>query len=308
MRIDYLREFIAYSKTLNLSTTAKRLNITQPALSNHMKLLEQEVGSTLFTRNEAMVGKESQLTRAGRSFLWYAENIVTLYDEAIEQTKTLKQQEQNKIVFQLPRSEISAPVLALIREFNVACPEIPVDLCSWVPQDLVELLREGKVDGGYFGCIVYEECCVEGLGVEMYPIGKAMQYCLVSASSQFAEQAEVTVKDLVDMDILVPSNLKHTSSKYASETILRRFGIPKALKEVYCNSIEEYILTPLATTEAILLDSQWIDFSPLRAQSNNKVCRIKPATELEMCVAFKSGVYHPALDQFKDFIKGRNLD
>lgn len=57
-RID---TFLAVCRTMNYTKAAQELNITQPAVSNHIRWLEQEYGAELFSFH----GKQARLTQAG---------------------------------------------------------------------------------------------------------------------------------------------------------------------------------------------------------------------------------------------------
>lgn len=45
MNIQQLKCFVSLAETLNFSTTAEKLNLTQPAVSHNIKSLENEPGN-----------------------------------------------------------------------------------------------------------------------------------------------------------------------------------------------------------------------------------------------------------------------
>lgn len=63
--INKIETFLCAAGTLNFSETAKQLHMSQPTVSHHIKTLEQEMGSALFTRTNTGL----QLTEAGRLLL-----------------------------------------------------------------------------------------------------------------------------------------------------------------------------------------------------------------------------------------------
>lgn len=69
MELHQIRCFLELCKFQNVSLTAERLNISQPALSKTISLLESELGVKLFDR----VGRRITLNERGKMFALYAE-------------------------------------------------------------------------------------------------------------------------------------------------------------------------------------------------------------------------------------------
>ena len=77
-QIDYC---IEVSRTLNFSRAADNLFVSQPTFSYQIKLLEEEVGFTIFERN----GKGAALTPAGAQFVSFLAAMREDLKRAIEQ-------------------------------------------------------------------------------------------------------------------------------------------------------------------------------------------------------------------------------
>lgn len=73
-----LQTFILAADTLNFTKTAQLLNFAQSSVTAQMKALEAELETPLFER----LGKRLVLTEAGRKFQQYANQMVTLQEEA----------------------------------------------------------------------------------------------------------------------------------------------------------------------------------------------------------------------------------
>ena len=85
-----MNTFLMVSEYLNFTKAAENLNMTQPAVSQQIKLLEEEVGVKLFIRNKNGL----ILTQQGEIVLKYARRQKALYEKML-----LSLQNLEKILF-----------------------------------------------------------------------------------------------------------------------------------------------------------------------------------------------------------------
>lgn len=76
------------------TAAAKSLNLTQPAVSQHIRQLEKELGITIFHK----VGGSLKLTAEGENLLWYAKRIASLYNELTASIKDYKRGRKTYVV------------------------------------------------------------------------------------------------------------------------------------------------------------------------------------------------------------------
>ena len=72
MELRSIKYFVAIAELGNISGASKKLGIAQPALTRHIKQLEEELDTTLLNR----LARGVQLTASGREFLEYANRIL----------------------------------------------------------------------------------------------------------------------------------------------------------------------------------------------------------------------------------------
>ena len=87
--MDYqqLETFVILCETLNISHTADRVYKTQPAVSNRIKTLEEELGFELIRRTP---GKKSvEITYKGQMFLKSAQKLLACQQELFQETGTI---------------------------------------------------------------------------------------------------------------------------------------------------------------------------------------------------------------------------
>ena len=90
MELRQLSYFTTIVNEGNISQAAKKLNISQPPLSHQMKLLEAELGVTLFERGSRRI----RLTPAGKTFYDRALAILDLSQAARTELTAQKQEIQ----------------------------------------------------------------------------------------------------------------------------------------------------------------------------------------------------------------------
>ena len=83
MELRQLRAFVAVATTRHFGRAAKRLHLTQPALTQRIQALEHELGVQLLERS----AREVRLTRAGTVLLPHAQGLVQEEDAALRDLK-----------------------------------------------------------------------------------------------------------------------------------------------------------------------------------------------------------------------------
>ena len=83
MNFEQIKSFMSVANTGNYSAAAKERFITQPAISNQIKGLEEELGAVLFVRNS----KNVTLTEKGQMFYQYATKLVATEKDILNDMK-----------------------------------------------------------------------------------------------------------------------------------------------------------------------------------------------------------------------------
>ena len=138
----HLRSFLRVLDLGGFSRAARSLNIAQPALSQHVRRLEEQLGVTLLTR-----GPQGAVpTQAGRQFAKKARQILELADSAERQFKGGPDTLFGEVSLGLPGSV--CPVLAtpVIVEAKRRFPNIRLIVSELMSGDLADMLREGRMD------------------------------------------------------------------------------------------------------------------------------------------------------------------
>lgn len=142
MNIESIREFVVLAETRNFGETADRLFTAQSTISKHLKQLELELGTPLFTRTSRRV----ELNRAGEIFLPYARTILT----AQYQYTTALHNYLDRVTRTLTIGSI--PVMAqygitdIIARFSQENKRIRLDVLEAEASELLPALKGGKCE------------------------------------------------------------------------------------------------------------------------------------------------------------------
>ncbi|GBF27371.1 HTH-type transcriptional regulator YofA [bacterium MnTg02] len=136
--IGLLRTFIAVSETGGMTSGSRILNLTQAAVSQQIKRLEELFEAELFDRSQR------QLTPAGERLMGNAHRIIAMNDE-IWGLMTSPDFE-GEVRLGVPHDIVGPFMPPILRSFSYTWPRVRVTLvCETTPR-LLGLLKDGKID------------------------------------------------------------------------------------------------------------------------------------------------------------------
>ena len=133
-----LETFLHAAEYLSFSETARHLHLTQPTVSYHIKALEKDVGTALFTRS----GPAIKLTEAGRLLLPRARKIIHQSIEIEEMMASVQQKIVGhlRIACSTTAGKYILPLLAA--RFRQRYPGTQVSVLRCTPEHVVPQLLE----------------------------------------------------------------------------------------------------------------------------------------------------------------------
>jgi DNA-binding transcriptional LysR family regulator len=142
MELRHVRYFLAVADTLNFTAAAKRLNISQPPLSQQIADLERELAVKLFDRHSRYV----ELTAAGRAFRRHAEAMMAQAARAAAEVKAVGQGSAGVLHVAATSSVLFSGLAARISLFKAANPDVDIAIHELPPQEQIERLISRRVD------------------------------------------------------------------------------------------------------------------------------------------------------------------
>jgi LysR family transcriptional repressor of citA len=144
MEFSWIQTFITAAEHENFRRTAEILYISQPSVSVHIKLLEQELGVLLFQRE----GRKIKLTEEGRVYLQQAKELFAVYQNGL--VKLHSYQQGFTAHFTLAISPLIADTILpyVLKRYCNQYPEVEISVKILESKDIEEAVLSEKVDLG----------------------------------------------------------------------------------------------------------------------------------------------------------------
>ena len=144
MELRQLRSLITLAETgFNVSHTAQQLNLVQPAVSQHLKQLEEELGTQLFLRHgKRLVG----LTETGEKVVHYARRTLAETRNIIAAGEDDRDQDRGVLRLGTTHTQARYVLPPVVRSFSGIYPEVELQIYQGTPARLIELAIQDRVD------------------------------------------------------------------------------------------------------------------------------------------------------------------
>lgn len=186
MDIRHLRYFQAVAECGSFSSAARNLGIAQPALSRHVRAIEDEHGVILLRRNARGI----QLTEEGERLLEFAGSLVRQFDMLPDVIGDPSEAVRGRVVVGFPTSVNAMVARPLIRAVMNRLPHVQLHVIESLSGFLQEWIETGRLDI----CVLYDADPGRKLALE--PI-QDEELCLVGGPGALpANCAEVRFDEL----------------------------------------------------------------------------------------------------------------
>lgn len=236
MNIEYFQEFIELSRRLNYREAAARLNMSQSALSKHVKALEVSYGTTLFNRDRQSVS----LTPTGAVLVEYAQQICALYERSLSiasASGATRPITVSGIVESPDEYQTFSEVMRYVGNRGVSRSVRMRTTGTLAPDALISFLGEGTID-----CFVSYELMAYGgyEGIRVERICDIPLDAIVSARNALASKSSIGFADMAGASFIQLAGPQFTPVWQVIERLLAESGIPFTVKPVPASSIYDY--------------------------------------------------------------------
>jgi DNA-binding transcriptional LysR family regulator len=213
LTLRQLRVFAAVARHQSFTRAAHELHLTQPAVSQQVKLLEAEVGMPLFEQH----GRKVRLAPAGTELLRYATQVTELLREAGETLSAMRGLKRGVLrLGAVSTAKYFAP--ALLSAFRPAYPEVAIKFTVANREEIIGLLAANETDLVIMGRPPRE------LDTAADPFARHPLVIIASPSHPLARQRRIPLKALGAESFIIRE--QGSGTRASMEALFRERGVP----------------------------------------------------------------------------------
>jgi DNA-binding transcriptional LysR family regulator len=242
-----LEAFVAVVREGSFSKAAKALYRTQPAISQIIKRLEDEIGQPLFDRSS----RRGVLTEAGRVLLENAERLLNFKTQTLSALDDVRHLRRGQLV--IATNELTCLyLLPMLHEFRKQYPAVRLSvrraLASRIPAEVRDY-------GAEIGVVTYHPTGQELESIVVYNDELAF---VVPPTHRFAKRREVGIKELGEESFVA----HHVTSPYRARVLdtfrKRRVTLQMPVEMPTIDAIKKFVATGngVALLPAIAVESE----------------------------------------------------
>lgn len=140
--LELYRVFYVVAKHKHMTKASEELHISQPAISQSIKKLENQLGGTLFLRSNKGMG----LTEEGKMFYEYVKGALELINNAENEFTSFKDLSKGEIKIGCSTTLTKLVLMNALKEFHLDYPNININITNDLTSNLINDLKLGKLD------------------------------------------------------------------------------------------------------------------------------------------------------------------
>jgi LysR family nitrogen assimilation transcriptional regulator len=197
MDLRQLRYFVAIVEHGSFSKAANQLRVAQPALSQHLRHMEEELGVTLLHRGTRGVLP----TEAGERLLQRSKAILAEFGELRDTVRGEKSAPVGEVLFGIPGTVSELLSVPLIEAAQARYPTVRIRIAEAMSGYILDWLRRGEIDLA----MIYSTSDPSGLAIHH---SLTEELCLFGSPDLKACQVEqgqaVTLAEAANLDLILP--------------------------------------------------------------------------------------------------------
>jgi DNA-binding transcriptional LysR family regulator len=292
MNIEHLKTFQEIIRLGSFSDVAKKLHISQPAVSFQIQRLEQELGVRLIDRSQRSVTP----TEAGKGLLRFAEAVEGGREKLRRDLEHMKEEVSGDLKITastIPGEYLLPPLLAKFKKLH---PAVTIQLDVSDSLEVMDCIRENAYEIGFCGAIP------ENRDLEYFRVDGDEIVLIVYPEHPFAGRREITPPELEGESFIFRE--ANSGTRHSLEKVLEQAGVAAGnLKTQMVFSSPQAVISAVAAGAGIaFVSSLAVEKYPRTAVLKVKVSGLRLNRDFYCVFRRDRQVSRPA-EEFKNFIQ-----
>ena len=279
------------ASALSMSRAAERLYVSQPALSQQVKRLEEELGYPLFLRTAHGI----RLTAEGETFCTEAAPVAALWQTLCKKVKADETSKRNRLRLGIGARVYSNRLFSDVLAFFDEHPTLEVALVTEAGQDVLSALQNGELDLALDRLPEREPFSAESPFFAEELIAER-QCILMSPADPRAKARALSVRDLHGCTVM--SGLEGSAEDRMLKDVCRRYGV-KLSRVFRSDGIE--------TNMRLVREGRGVALGPASFAPYFRVAAVPLTPEMFVSLQFiclKSSMQRDEIRRFCTYLKG----
>ena len=214
MQLPDLAAFLAVAADRSFSAAARRLHRTQPAISQAVRRIEDELGERLFDRSS----RDGTLTEAGRLLQDYAQRLLSLASEAQTAIQELQQVRRGRVIMGANEAAVHS-LLPHIERFAALHPQVAIEVRRVPSRQIAGAVLDRSID---FGVLTFQPA---DRGVQTILLGGDDIVLLTAPTHRLADRRKVTIEEVGKQVVIAHNDPSPTRDRVLRAYERRRTSI-----------------------------------------------------------------------------------
>lgn len=181
---ELYRNFYVVANCISITEAARRLNISQPAVTKSIKNLENQLNGTLFIRNK----KGIRLTEEGKKFYNYIRPAIEQIIDAENLFTSISKVDIGEIKIGTSNTILKYFLLPYLKKYTQLFPKINISVEESYTPNLINMVKNGNIDIA----VIYAPDNDQKLnGLKVYDL-KKLHYCLIG-NKEYAKYSKKVI-------------------------------------------------------------------------------------------------------------------
>ena len=258
INLDLYKVFYVVAKNKNMTKASEELFISQPAISQSIKKIEEQLGSPLFLRSN----KGMQLTSEGQMFYEYIKNAIELIENAENEFSSFQNLSKGDLKIGISTTLTKLFLMDKLKIFHEKYPNINISISNDLTSNLLENLKMGKLD-----FVIFNEGDSDEKSMNIKKIAELKQGFVYNP--KFFKDDYKCFKDLENANLILQKSSSN-SRKFLNKLALKQGVIFTPKMEV----VSQELVTQFANIGLgigfVMIDFALKNFSELKELEINK--------------------------------------